>query len=169
MIRRATTLHNTSSSMSIAVRKAVRADIPTMVDMQIAMAKETENLDLDRAVLTRGMTIPFEKPNVADYYVAYDTDPTRVVGMLMTTQEWSDWRAASILWIQSVFIAKDYRRKGVYTAMYQYLKKMVEDSEYYGGIRLYVETENKRAQGTYTKMGMEKEHYYMMKWMKSHF
>lgn len=155
--------------MAYKVRQAIRDDVEAMIHMQITMAWETEQLKLNEDTLRRGMTLPFDRPGVADYYVVEETESNRVVAMLMTTQEWSDWRAGSIMWIQSVYVVPDHRRRGLFRLMYEHLRKMVEDSDYYQGIRLYVETENENAMATYRNMGMEVEHYHMMKWMKGGF
>ncbi|EPY30328.1 GCN5-like N-acetyltransferase [Strigomonas culicis] len=137
--------------------------------MQMAMAHETENLELNKEVLMRGLTRPFDEPHLATYYVAVDEAAQRVAGMLMTTQEWSDWRCGSIVWIQSVFVVPDYRGKSVFSKLYEFVQDIVKKSDFYGGLRLYVETENTRAQEVYKKKGMEVEHYHMMKWMKGSF
>ncbi|KAK7197779.1 Acetyltransferase (GNAT) family [Novymonas esmeraldas] len=155
--------------MSYKVRQAVRDDVEAMIHMQLTMAWETEELKLDEDTLRRGMTLPFERPGVADYYVVEEVESRQVVAMLMTTQEWSDWRAGSIMWVQSVYVTPDHRRRGLFRLMYEHLRKLVETSDYYQGIRLYVETENANAMATYRSMGMEVEHYHMMKWMKGSF
>lgn len=155
--------------MAYKVRQAIRDDVEAMIQMQVNMAWETEKLKLDEATLRRGMTLPFERPGVADYYVVEETEEKRIVAMLMTTQEWSDWRAGSIMWVQSVYVVPEHRRRGLFKRMYEHLRKLVEESDYYQGIRLYVETENVNAQATYRGVGMEVEHYHMMKWMKGSF
>lgn len=155
--------------MAYQVRLAARDDVEAMIQMQLAMAWETEQLRLDEDTLRRGMMVPFDRPNVADYYVVEETDEGRVVAMLMTTQEWSDWRAGSIMWVQSVYVVPEHRRRGLFRMMYEHLKEIVLKSDYYQGIRLYVETENTNAMATYRTMGMEVEHYHMMKWTKSGF
>lgn len=154
---------------NFVIRKATRDDIDVMVGMQMDMAWETERLHLDYATVKRGITMPFERDNIADFYVVEEEGENKIVAMLMTTQEWSDWRAGSVLWIQSVFVRSDYRRRGLFAKMYAYLKHMVETSDNYQGLRLYVEKENANAMATYKKLGMEVEHYHMMKWMKSGF
>ncbi|KAL7702789.1 hypothetical protein N2W54_005370 [Lotmaria passim] len=155
--------------MSYKVRQAVRDDVEAMIQMQVNMAWETEKLKLDEDTLRRGINATFDRPGLADYYVVEETEEKKVVAMLMTTQEWSDWRAGSIMWIQSVYVVPEYRRQGMFRRMYEHLRKLVEESDYWQGIRLYVETANKNAQATYQSVGMNVEHYYMMKWMKGHF
>lgn len=161
--------HKTSMSASYRVRHAVKEDVAVMVAFQMAMALETEGLKLDEATLRRGVSIPFERPNTADYYVVEEVGSQKVVGMLMTTQEWSEWRAGVILWIQSVYVVPEHRRKGLFRLMYEHLKGIAMSSEEVQGIRLYVESTNETAMRTYCRLGMEEEHYRMMKWMKGGF
>jgi ribosomal protein S18 acetylase RimI-like enzyme len=140
------------------------------------MARETENIELDQVALERGVRIPLEREGVAQYYVAerqetattpVDADHPLVVGMLMLTTEWSDWRGGMMYWIQSVYTHPNYRRKGAYTQMYRHLQQMVTDDEFAVGLRLYVEQENHAARAMYEKLGMKREHYDMMKWAKT--
>jgi ribosomal protein S18 acetylase RimI-like enzyme len=161
----------TTSIMSYRVRKAVRADIPTIVDFQIAMAMETEKLALDPVTVLRGVTVPFDKENIADYFVVEHSDETTrkasVVAMLMITFEWSDWRAGSIHWIQSVYTHPEHRRRGLFRMLFDCVKKRVDDDPDVAAIRLYAEHDNHGAIKTYEKLGLEMEdHYRMMKWSK---
>ena len=183
----------------VVVRRATEADVATIVEFQLAMALETEGLALDRAVVTRGVSRPFATPNLADYYVAtlppaapahhgvvkiaaagadspavacasdLDSDGRVVVGSLMITFEWSDWRAGSMWWLESVYVVPACRRGGVFTAMYRYVEGRMRADPDAAGLRLYVEEDNVRAQGAYRRLGMELEHYKMMKATKGAF
>jgi GNAT superfamily N-acetyltransferase len=153
------------SKSKILVRAARPDDIDALAQFQLDMAKETENLDLDPALVKNGVSRPFAEPALAQYFVA-EVDG-QLAGMLMVTNEWSDWRCGIILWIQSVFTAKPYRGIGVFKSLYAHVKTLCESSDRYCGIRLYVETENLRAQEVYKRLGMQVEHYHMMKWMKT--
>ena len=84
-----------------------------------------------------------------------------VVGSLLITYEWSDWRNATFLWIQSVFVDADYRRQGVYTAMHNHVLSLTEADDGLCGVRLYVERTNTGAQQTYKNLGMDHSHYDM--------
>jgi ribosomal protein S18 acetylase RimI-like enzyme len=86
----------------------------------------------------------------------------------MITYEWSDWRNRNIWWIQSVYVKPEARRKGVYAAMYAHIKNLVQADPSIGGIRLYVDKTNTPAQHTYSKLGMNGDHYQVFEWMKKH-
>ena len=144
--------------MSLTVRAAQRGDIPHIAAWNQAMAWETERKRLDADVLARGVAAVFEEPRRGFYLVAErDGAP---VGCLLVTYEWSDWRCGDFYWIQSVYVVEEARRGGVFRAMYD---AVVERARAAGavGVRLYVETENERAQRTYAGLGMERCHYFM--------
>ena len=148
----------------ILIRKARPEEAGTIVDFQIKMAQETEGLSLSREKLMPGAEAVFKDMGKGMYYVAVDGD--QVVGCLLTTYEWSEWRNGTVLWIQSVYVLKEYRRQKVFRKMYEYIQQLVEQNEEYKGIRLYVEKDNERAQQVYTALGMDGEHYRMFEWIK---
>ena len=151
-------------NLDYTVREATIYDIPVLVAFQKNMARETENIILDAAVVTTGIQKMFEDPAKGKYYVA--THDGQVVGCLMTTYEWSDWRNGNVLWIQSVYIDQAHRGKNVYRKLYEHIQKMVLSDINLRGIRLYVDKSNKAAQAVYEKLGMNGEHYQVYEWMK---
>jgi len=123
---------------------------------------ETEGMELDSDVVTEGVMALFDDTGKGQYFVAEEQDT--VVASLMITYEWSDWRNANIWWFQSVYVIPGYRRKGVFRMMYDHVKKEGMEQGI-AGLRLYVESENIRAQKTYEAMGMNGQHYRMFEWM----
>jgi len=99
----------------------------------------------------------------SEYWIAEDDGIQ--VGSLLITYEWSDWRNSRVWWFQSVYVIPDYRRKGIFRSMYNHIKDEA-DKQNIAGLRLYVETNNTRAQRTYEALGMQNEHYTMFEWMK---
>ena len=148
----------------ISIRKALPEDASTIVDFQIKMAKETENLVLEAEKLMPGALAVFDDTSKGTYYVAVKGD--EVIGCLLTTYEWSEWRNGTVLWIQSVYILEEYRGQKVFRKMYEHIQQIVEQNDAYKGIRLYVEKDNTRAQKVYTALGMDGEHYRMFEWIK---
>lgn len=144
--------------MTISIRAAERSDIPHVVQWNAAMAWETEHKTLDPAVLERGVTAVFDEPRRGFYLVAeHDGIPA---GCLLVTYEWSDWRAGDFWWIQSVYVVDASRRFGVFRSLYADVQQRARQAGAVG-LRLYVETENDRAQRTYTGLGMSRCHYFM--------
>jgi len=81
-----------------------------------------------------------------------------VVGQLLITSEWSDWRNRVVWWIQSVYVVPGARGTGVFRAMYEYIRRAAQTAGA-AGLRLYVDTTNTRAQTVYAAVGMTGEHY----------
>lgn len=149
----------------ITVRLATLDDAIAIIDFQLNMAMETESLALNYQTVARGVHAVFEDATKGAYYVA--VDDKKIIGSLMTTYEWSDWRCGTVIWIQSVYIIKNYRGQGVYKKLYQYIQQLVTPESGYRGIRLYVDRTNLPAQSVYEKLGMNGEHYQVYEWMKS--
>ena len=144
---------------TVLVREANPADAPRIVEFQQAMALETEGKTLNESLVTPGVAAVFASPDKGFYIVA-EVDGA-VVGSLLITYEWSDWRNATFLWIQSVFVDAGYRRQGVYTAMHNNVLSLAESDDALCGVRLYVERTNLAAQQTYKNLGMDHSHYDM--------
>jgi len=84
-----------------------------------------------------------------------------VVGQLMVTHEWSDWRNGVFWWIQSVYVEKDARGTGVFKALFDHIHALAKSSADVCGLRLYVEKKNTRAKQTYERLAMHSSHYEM--------
>ena len=149
----------------IEYREATRSDIATIVDFQVRLATESEELDLDAAVCTRGVTALFDDPSRGRYFLAESGG--EVIASLMTTYEWSDWRNGMVWWIQSVYVRPEFRGQRVYAGMYAHVKGLVEADDSLRGIRLYVDRRNVVAQQVYRRCGMNGEHYQVFEWMKT--
>ena len=148
----------------ILYREAVPADADAIISFQMSMARETEELDLDRDTLTRGVLALFSNPSLGRYFVAEAGGVP--VASLMITYEWSDWRNGVVWWIQSVFVVPEFRKRGIYAGMYAQIRSMVESDPSIRGIRLYVDNRNTSAQEVYSRLGMSGEHYRVFEWMK---
>ncbi len=146
------------------IRTASTNDIERITDFQQLMAGETEAIELNRPTVLKGVTAVIEDASKGLYYLA-EIDG-KIVGSLLTTFEWSDWRNGTILWIQSVYVLKEFRRKGVYRNMYSHIKNMVLENKNLNGIRLYADKSNFAAHKTYEKLGMSPDHYITFEWLK---
>jgi GNAT superfamily N-acetyltransferase len=147
-----------AGSMSdVHVRPAIEADLEILVAFNRAMAAETEDLGLDVERLRAGMLRVLRDPDRGRYSVA-ELDG-EVVGALMVTREWSDWRDAWFWWIQSVYVAPGARRRGVYSALHRAVLEQARGAGDVCGVRLYVESANRSAQTTYERLGMHAARY----------
>lgn len=148
----------------VEVTKAAIHDAPQITRFQLAMALETEDIRLDPVITLEGVSAVFRDPTKGTYYKAMTGEV--MAASMLTTPEWSDWRNRTILWIQSVYVMPEYRCKGLFKAMYQHLRKEISGEDAIGGIRLYVDRTNHRAQQVYNRLGMNGEHYQVFEWMK---
>jgi len=146
------------------IRKATIEDWQAIAEFQIAMALETENVKLDPPTVEKGVNAVFSDPSRGIYFVAEDEG--MVVGSLLVTFEWSDWRNGNIWWIQSVYVKPEFRRNGVFKKLFGHIKQIVLRDEAIRGIRLYAEKSNSIAHKTYRNLGMNSEHYALFEWMK---
>ena len=141
------------------IRIAQPADIDSLVDFNQKMALETEGKHLDNGVLRSGVETVFGDESKGFYVVADDAGS--IVGGLMVTFEWSDWRNKWFWWIQSVYIVPEARGKGIYRQMYDFVKGKAKENGNVCGFRLYVEKDNLSAQGVYESVGMNSSAYLM--------
>jgi GNAT superfamily N-acetyltransferase len=142
---------------NIIVRDARGADIESIIEYNQRLARETEGKSLEPAVIGAGVRRGFASPEMCRYFVA-EMDG-RVVGTTMLTYELTDWRDGVIWWLQSVFIEPEYRRHGVFRAIYRHIESLARAHPDVRGLRLYVHRTNQRAMQTYESLGMEKAGY----------
>jgi len=147
----------------ITVRKARQEEAEVIIEFQQKMAWETERITLSTDTVTKGVNAVFSDHGLGQYWIAEYKN--QIVASLLITNEWSDWRNANVWWFQSVYVLPSHRRTGIFRSMYIHIKNEAEKLGV-AGLRLYVETNNSRAQNTYEALGMKCEHYTMFEWMK---
>jgi ribosomal protein S18 acetylase RimI-like enzyme len=138
------------------IRLATPADAGVLIEFNAAMALETEGKELLTDVIGAGVRSLLGNP-AAGFYVVAEQDS--VLGSLMITKEWSDWRNGTFWWIQSVYVRPEFRRQGVYRSLYRHVQEIAAKDPAVCGFRLYVERENSHAQATYRSLGMKETHY----------
>lgn len=150
----------------ITVTQAEPEEAESIVDFQILMAKETENLQLEKETVNKGVLHIFDNPQTGFYILARAQN--KIIASLLVLKEWSDWRNGNVLWVHSVYVVPEYRKQGVFRKMYHHIKSMVEADNSLKGIRLYVEKKNHKAQAVYQRVGMTAEHYELYEWLKDY-
>jgi len=148
----------------IEIRKAKLSDAEHIIELQLQMAQETEGLELERDVVSKGVRGVFQEPARGTYWVAEEKG--QILGALLAIPEWSDWRNGTVLWIHSLYVVPQTRVQGVFKKLYLNLKEQVERSAELMGLRLCVDKQNKSAQKVYQKLGMNKDHYELYEWLK---
>lgn len=142
---------------TIVVRNARLRDIPALTDFNLTMAQETENKVLSAAKVKAGMSAVVRHPGHGFYLVAELNG--RIAGSLLITREWSDWRDGVFWWIQSVYVPPEFRKRGIYRALYDAVKARAKSTPEVCGFRLYVEKNNSAAMAVYSKLGMIETEY----------
>ena len=148
---------NARTNGEFSIRRATPHDLETIVRLNSAMALETEERVLDPDTLREGVGRLLSDDIRGFYLVAESAG--QIVGQLMVTFEWSDWRNAYFWWIQSVYVAPEFRRKGVYRLLESSVKSQALQKGDVCGIRLYVDRDNLVAQRVYTNLGMNHARY----------
>ena len=149
--------------MPIEIRRAVPDDWAIIVEFNCRLAEESEGKKLDRAHVEPGVRALLADARKGRYLVALSSG--RVVGQLMHTYEWSDWRNGDIWWLQSVYVHPEFRRQGVFRELFNQLKSQAEADPGVVGLRLYVEEQNRRAHETYQVLGLLPGGYFVMERM----
>ena len=145
--------------MNITIRKATVADAQVIAHFNSQMAIETENKTLDERRLQKGVEAILSDPSKGLYFVAEMNGA--VVGQVMITYEWSDWRNGTFWWIQSVYVEPRVRGTGVFKSMFEHIHTLASGHRDVCGLRLYVDENNARARQTYERLGMKHSHYRM--------
>jgi len=147
------------ASDRILIRRAKPSDVAIIARFNAAMGTETEGILLDRKRLNRGVRAILNDPRRGFYLLAELYG--KVVGQMMITREWSDWRNGYFWWIQSVYVQPAYRKRGVYRALHESVVALGRRRKNVCGIRLYVDRHNTMAQKVYKKLGMKRSNYDM--------
>ncbi len=142
---------------SIRIRTARTTDAEIIAHFNTLLAQETEARLLEPERLRRGVECVLADPARGTYWVA-EID-AQIVGQLLITSEWSDWRNGFFWWIQSVYVAQCWRGQGVFQSLYSHVRRLASDRAEVCGLRLYVEASNGRAKQTYERIGLARTHY----------
>ena len=142
------------------IQPATPEDREIIVRFNADMAQETEDRALDLEVLGAGVDTLLRQPALGRYWIARNEG--NAIGQIMVTYEWSDWRNGLFWWIQSVYVAPAWRRRGVFSALYKTVELAARQSDTACGLRLYVERENFGAIETYHALAMRDTPYRML-------
>ena len=133
------------------------ADAPVIADFNLRLARETEDLRLEPLCVQQGVAALLSDPAKGLYYVAEVNGV--IVGQLMITYEWSDWRNGNLWWIQSVYVKQEFRRQGVFRELFKYLEALARRLKDVRSLRLYMHADNSNARRSYENMGMYRTKY----------
>lgn len=147
------------SAASLRVRDAGEEDIPALVEMIMAEAREAEGRALDPAVVTAAVTAALRDPTLARTWLLCDGDER--LGAIAALREWSDWRNAAYWWIQFAYLVPAARGRGLFAVL---LDRVVAEARAAGApeLRLYVHRDNQRAIRAYQRVGFETRPHLIM-------
>ncbi|HEX6987420.1 MAG TPA: N-acetyltransferase [Planctomycetaceae bacterium] len=146
------------------ITPATPADAETVAAFNLALAAESENLALDPPTVLAGVRAVLADPAKGRYFVARRSDGPdagAVIGQLMVTVEWSDWRNGPLWWVQSVYVRPDCRRRGVFRSLFRHALEAAK-AEGAPALRLYVERHNAAARATYESLGLRETGYLVL-------
>jgi GNAT superfamily N-acetyltransferase len=144
----------------LTIRPGVPDDWQVIADFNTRLAIETEDKTLASETIAAGVRTLLGNPAHGRYFVA--CCDSRIIGQLMHTREWSDWRNGEIWWLQSVYVHPEHRRNGVFRALYRSLEQLAEQTPEVIGLRLYVEQHNAEALNAYRSLGLAEAGYAVM-------
>ena len=138
------------------IRKAILDDAKAIATQNILLAKESEGLVLDAKVVFTGVSSLLSDKRKGFYVVAEENN--EIIGQMMITFEWSDWRNTNIWCIQSVYVQKQWRKKKIFTGLFEYIQQQAR-KHHVSILRLYTYEKNTVAQSVYQQIDMRKEPY----------
>lgn len=143
--------------MSLHIRYGEETDVSILAGFQLRMAEETEGLQLDEELVAEGVLQLIHDRNKGFYLVA-ENDNEDLVGCLIITYEWSDWRNGWIWWIGSLYVEKTSRKQGIFRML---LDKVLELSKEHDvrALRLYMDEQNEPARAAYLRSGFKFSNY----------
>lgn len=139
------------------IRPARLDDASVIARFNRAMAVETEGRKLSPARVLRGVKALLADRSKGVYFVAHTG--SGIIGQLLITHEWSDWRNGNFWWIQSVYVAPEHRGRGVFKALHAHIEQLARSRRDICGLRLYVDAHNTKAKEVYARLGMQPTHY----------
>jgi GNAT superfamily N-acetyltransferase len=145
------------SRINLKIRKAGPADGSVVTEFNLRLAAETEDLRLDRECVSAGVAAILKDPAKGLYFVAEQDG--QILGQVMITYEWSDWRNGNIWWLQSVYVRPEHRQQGIFRMLFKHLQDLASARPDVWGLRLYMHAENHRARQSYERLGMTHTQY----------
>ncbi len=138
------------------IRCARKEDAEVITAQNIALAKESEKISLRSETTLAGVIALLSDEKKGWYLVAEENK--KIIGQLMITVEWSDWRNKPIWWVQSVYVQNAWRNQGVFTRLLDEVKEMARQQGV-AFLRLYAHHDNTPALAAYEHLGWQQDPY----------
>lgn len=138
------------------IRNAVLRDSKIIAENNLMLAKESENKNINYKTVLEGVKAVITDRTKGFYLVVEENN--EIIGQMMITFEWSDWQNKNIWWLQSVYIPKPWRLKGVFKQLFITIKDLALKNNV-KTLKLYVHSNNIKAKQVYHKVKMIKKPY----------
>ena len=138
------------------IRFAHEGDVEQIARNNVQLACVSEDRYIEFLQVLKGAAQVLADRHKGFYVVAEEKDI--IIGQILVTFEWSDWKAVNMWWLQSIYVKKEWRQQGILTKLLNFIYGLAA-KENVTIFRLYVHNNNKKAIKIYEKMGMKKEPY----------
>lgn len=140
----------------LSFRKADLDDAELIAKNNVILAEESENYKVDYNTTFKGVKSLIKDESKGFFVVAEENN--KIIGHMIVTFEWSDWHNKNTWWLQSVFVDRSCRKKGVFTKMFEHVKNQASENDV-NTIKLYVHNDNTNAIKAYEKINMINKPY----------
>ena len=124
--------------MAANQRVVAAKDASRIAEFQLNMALETEALELDSPLVHQAVEYLIGQPQYGYYLANRNSDGVITGSLLCTFENNRSW------WIQSVYVAKEFRKQGIFTSLFHTLIKLAKEQSV-KQVSLYAESNNQRA------------------------
>lgn len=148
---------------SIVIREAVHVspynadnDYAYISRFQVACCLETEQRDLVATEVQAGVVNILEHKELGLYFVVEhvsDKGVKTVIGCCLIQPQFSDWNCAYYVCLESVYIAPEFRKKGILQSLFEHIERYAKERFGYGEIRANVSRANVAMQKAMEKIG----------------
>ena len=140
------------------LRMATLQDLDIIIENNIKLAMEFENIEdcplkIEKQIVKKGVKRVLENENLGFYFICKEKEA--LIGQVLITYEWSDWRNQMIWWLHRIYVTPKWRKKGALKKIIKKLDELAEKKNVYA-MRLYLHSNNKNAIYAYEKTGWEK-------------
>lgn len=127
-------------------------DAEAIAHNEVNLRLETENVAMDFQQVVSGVRTLISNEERGMYIWAKQDD--EVIGQVLITYEWSDWRNMDIWWLHRIYVKKAWRHRGILKKLFMEVHRRAAKNNVFA-IRLYLHETNREAEKIYRKLGME--------------
>ena len=133
-------------------------DAEAIARNDVDLRREIEDVSMDFQPALAGVQALIATPE-RGFYLLAKQDNT-VIGQVLVTHEWSDWRNRDIWWLHRIYVKPTWRHKGILTKLFREIQEKARGTNVYA-IRLYLHEENRDAEDIYRRLGMERTPFHI--------